>query len=53
VEQFASLALAAGDHAYVLGENGRIVYDGDCQTLIDHPDILRRAYLGEQVSSPQ
>jgi branched-chain amino acid transport system ATP-binding protein len=53
VEQFASLALAAGDRAYVLGENGRIVYDGACQTLIDHPDILRRAYLGEQVSTPQ
>lgn len=53
VEQFASLALAAGDHAYVLGENGRIVYDGSCQALIDGPDILRRAYLGEQVSPPQ
>jgi branched-chain amino acid transport system ATP-binding protein len=52
VEQFASLALAAGDHAYVLGDNGRIVYDGSCQTLVDHPDILHRAYLGEQVSAP-
>ncbi|MCL2419662.1 MAG: ABC transporter ATP-binding protein [Conexibacteraceae bacterium] len=52
VEQFASLALAAGDHAYVLGDNGRIVYDGSCQTLIDSPDILRRAYLGEEVSPP-
>jgi branched-chain amino acid transport system ATP-binding protein len=49
VEQFASLALQTGDHAYVLGTGGRIVYDGDCQLLIDNPDILKRAYLGEQV----
>ena len=53
VEQFAALALASGDHAYVLGENGRIVYDGPCQTLTEHPDILRRAYLGEQVSAQE
>ena len=53
VEQFASLALKAGDHAYVLGENGRIVYDGPCQTLLDRPDILRRAYLGESTAAAQ
>jgi branched-chain amino acid transport system ATP-binding protein len=49
VEQFASLALQTGDHAYVLGTGGHIVYDGSCQTLIDSPDILHRAYLGESV----
>jgi len=49
VEQFASLALQIGDHAYVMGHGGRIVYDGDCRVLTDHPDILQRAYLGEQV----
>ncbi len=46
VEQFAALALAAGDHAYVLSQ-GRIVYDGPPGPLIEHPDILQRAYLGE------
>ncbi|MGH2848997.1 MAG: ABC transporter ATP-binding protein [Solirubrobacteraceae bacterium] len=49
VEQFATLALQTGHHAYVLGQGGRIVYDGDCQTLIDNHDILHRAYLGEPV----
>jgi len=48
VEQFASLALQAGDHAYVLSQ-GSIVYDGSPRPLIDNPDILRRAYLGEAV----
>jgi branched-chain amino acid transport system ATP-binding protein len=51
VEQFAALALRAGDHAYVLGQGGTIVYDGPCQPLIDSPDILQRAYLGEQVQA--
>jgi len=49
VEQFASLALQIGDHAYVVGTGGRIVYDGDCKVLVDNPDILQRAYLGEGV----
>lgn len=48
VEQFAELALKIGDHAYVLAQ-GQIAYGGPCQTLIDRPDILRRAYLGEGV----
>jgi branched-chain amino acid transport system ATP-binding protein len=48
VEQLASLALQSGDHAYVLSQ-GRIVYDGGCQPLIEHPDILHRAYLGEPI----
>ena len=46
VEQFAALALAAGDHAYVISQ-GTIVYDGSPAPLIEHPDILQRAYLGE------
>ncbi len=45
VEQFASLALEVGDHAYVLGK-GTIEYEGPCQTLLDHPEILHSAYLG-------
>src|SRR5690606_3856076 len=32
VEQFAALALAIGDRAYVM-RRGRIVYDGDCAAL--------------------
>jgi branched-chain amino acid transport system ATP-binding protein len=49
IEQYASLALGIGDHAYVLGQ-GTMVYDGDCQTLIDEPELLRRAYLGHRVT---
>ncbi|MGH2851826.1 MAG: ATP-binding cassette domain-containing protein [Solirubrobacteraceae bacterium] len=48
VEQFAALALQFGDHAYVLS-HGRIVYDGACQPLIEHSDVLHRAYLGEPI----
>lgn len=45
VEQFASLALGVGDRAYVLGK-GTIEFEGACQTLLDHPEILHTAYLG-------
>jgi branched-chain amino acid transport system ATP-binding protein len=48
VEQYASLALETGDHVYVLSQ-GSFVYDGPTRPLLDHPDVLRRAYLGERV----
>ncbi|MBN8950774.1 MULTISPECIES: ABC transporter ATP-binding protein [unclassified Rhizobium] len=46
VEQFAALALAIGDRAYVL-RRGAIVYDGDCTALADDPAQLHRLYLGD------
>jgi branched-chain amino acid transport system ATP-binding protein len=46
VEQFAALALAIGDRAYVL-RRGAIVYDGDCAALADNPTQLHRLYLGD------
>ncbi len=46
VEQFAALALAIGNRAYVM-RRGRMVYDGDCATLQRAPDELHRLYLGE------
>jgi branched-chain amino acid transport system ATP-binding protein len=49
VEQYAALALEVGDRAYVITQ-GRTVYDGPCQPLIDQPDVLHRAYLGEHVA---
>ena len=45
VEQFAMLALAVGDRAYVL-RRGKIVYDGACAELRDAPDKLHQLYLG-------
>ncbi|MBO6901191.1 MAG: ABC transporter ATP-binding protein [Rhizobiaceae bacterium] len=45
VEQFAALALDVGDRAYVM-RRGRMVYDGDCKTLLDAPDKLHDFYLG-------
>lgn len=45
VEQFAALALAHGDRAYVLA-HGEIAYEGPCQTLRDDPGRLRDLYLG-------
>lgn len=50
VEQFADLALNVGDTVYVLTQ-GEIVYSGACRTLLEQPDILRRAYLGERVDT--
>ncbi|MCY1379838.1 High-affinity branched-chain amino acid transport ATP-binding protein LivF [compost metagenome] len=46
VEQFATLALAIGDRAYVL-RRGEVVYDGDCQALTHDPARLHALYLGE------
>lgn len=46
VEQFAALALAIGDRAYVL-RRGQIVYDGDCVALARDPAHLHRLYLGD------
>jgi branched-chain amino acid transport system ATP-binding protein len=47
VEQFASLALALGERAYVL-RRGHIVYDGPCASLRSSEGTLRRLYLGEE-----
>jgi branched-chain amino acid transport system ATP-binding protein len=46
VEQFASLALAIGNRAYVL-RRGDIVFDGACADLAGDPALLHRLYLGE------
>ena len=46
VEQFAALALAIGNRAYVL-RRGRMVYEGGCETLIRDPALLHRLYLGD------
>jgi branched-chain amino acid transport system ATP-binding protein len=45
VEQFAALALAVANRAYVL-RRGKIVYDGGCAELLDAPDKLHQLYLG-------
>jgi branched-chain amino acid transport system ATP-binding protein len=44
IEQFAHVALALADRAYVL-QGGRISYDGTAQELRDRPDLLHSAYL--------
>lgn len=46
VEQFATLALAIGDRAYVL-RRGSVVYEGDCETLARDPERLHHLYLGD------
>lgn len=46
VEQFASLALAVGQRAYVL-RNGRIVFDGQCAELRAEPTRLHQLYFGD------
>jgi branched-chain amino acid transport system ATP-binding protein len=46
VEQFAALALAIGNRAYVL-RRGRMVYDGGPEALIRDPALLHRLYLGD------
>ena len=43
VEQFAALGI--GNRAYVL-RRGRVVYDGDCKSLLRSPDELHKLYLG-------
>jgi branched-chain amino acid transport system ATP-binding protein len=47
VEQFASLALAIGNRAYVL-RRGEVVYDGACAKLAKDPALMHRLYLGER-----
>jgi branched-chain amino acid transport system ATP-binding protein len=46
VEQFAALALAIGNRAYVL-RRGSVVYDGSCAALASDPARMHRLYLGE------
>lgn len=50
VEQFAALALAIGDRAYVL-RRGQMVYDGDCETLRRDPARLHHLYLGDSAAA--
>jgi branched-chain amino acid transport system ATP-binding protein len=45
VEQYADLALAIGDRAYVLGR-GMIVLEGTCSDLRQRTDEVRGSYLG-------
>ncbi len=44
IEQFAHVALALANRAYVL-EGGRIRYEGTAKELTEKPDLLRSAYL--------
>ena len=44
IEQFAAVALALSERAYVL-EGGQIVYSGAAAELRDRPEMLRSAYL--------
>lgn len=44
VEQFAALALAIGDTAYVMSR-GRLVFEGSCADLKSNPGVLEQAYL--------
>ncbi|PWE54274.1 ABC transporter ATP-binding protein [Metarhizobium album] len=46
VEQFAALALAIGNRAYVL-RRGQVVYDGGCEALAKDPAHLHKLYLGD------
>lgn len=46
VEQFANLALEIGDRAYVM-RRGSIVYEGECNALINDPEQLHHLYLGD------
>lgn len=52
VDQMANLALVVADRGYVL-ENGRVIHEGDAETLKDDPAI-KQAYLGhaEQATDP-
>ncbi len=51
VEQFASLALAVADRAYVLHQ-GRVAFAGAAADLAARPQVLEAAYLGAP-SGPQ
>jgi len=45
VEQNASMALEATEHAYFL-ERGRIRFDGASKELLERPDLLRSVFIG-------
>jgi branched-chain amino acid transport system ATP-binding protein len=49
VEQFAALAVAVGDRAYVM-VRGEIAFEGSCSELKDDPDRLQQLYLGRAAS---
>lgn len=44
IEQFATVALAMSNRAYVM-EGGRIQYSGDARELRENPELLHNAYL--------
>ncbi len=44
VEQNANLALQVADYGYIM-EGGRVVLDGECETLRNNPDV-KEFYLG-------
>lgn len=46
VEQFAALALAIGNRAYVL-RRGQMVFEGECVELAKNPARLHHLYLGD------
>ncbi len=51
VEQFAPLALAIGDRAYVMNV-GRVVIEEPAKELVEKPELLRAAYLtGEPIDA--
>jgi len=50
IEQFAHVALALAERAYVL-EGGRIRYSGTAQELRDRPDLLHSAYMRSEVAA--
>jgi branched-chain amino acid transport system ATP-binding protein len=52
VEQFAHLALEVADHAMVLS-GGRSRWQGAAKALIEQPEILRRAYLGAEITTKE
>ena len=53
VEQFAGIALRIGTRAYVMSVGG-ISLEGDCATLLQHPEKVREAYLsgGREKTEP-
>jgi branched-chain amino acid transport system ATP-binding protein len=52
VEQFAPLALAIGDRAYVMNV-GRVVIEQPAKELVEQPDLLRAAYLTGEPIDPE
>jgi branched-chain amino acid transport system ATP-binding protein len=51
IEQFAHVALALAERAYVL-EGGRIRYSGTAQELKARPDLLQSAYMRSEAVTP-